>query len=142
MSQSLLIKSNQYLNSAQFLIENEFWCPSVHCSYYACLQLIKQILYLKKGRKTVDSDLRNKYSHVYLIDNIVALYAGTVYHKPELKFFNFLEIDLNTDLYDLKAKRRTADYDADNISEKDCKSAYTASRDIINMLDKIYLSRL
>lgn len=50
MENILAIKSSENLKAAEFLIEpHRLFAPSIHCSYYACVQLIHHILYTESG---------------------------------------------------------------------------------------------
>ncbi len=68
-------KSNFNLDAAEYLIAQDLYAPSVHCSYYSCFQLLKFIIQDFFG---VDYDaqrnelrVNKQTSHNYVIQYII-----------------------------------------------------------------------
>ena len=74
-------KSLFNITAAQLLNDNNLFAPSVHCSYYSCLQLMKAAMLEFKGisLKDLESEItnakntKNLNSHSYIIKEICDL---------------------------------------------------------------------
>lgn len=55
----LKYKSGFNTDAARILIEKNYFAPSIHCSYYSCIQLAKHVLLNKLG--ITEQNLKKKY---------------------------------------------------------------------------------
>jgi hypothetical protein len=135
MSSSLLQKSRENLDSAQMLIDDSKWNSSVHCSYYGCLQYIKQVAYKIKSQRIVDQDIKNNAAstHDYLIRTLNSDLAG-----KKLRDGLLLPLDINTSFRDLKATREYADYSPEVVTGETSKKAQASANLIVETLNGIY----
>jgi hypothetical protein len=102
----LKAKSEFNKSAAELLYDNNLYAPSVHCSYYSCLQLIK---FLVKDFMNIDyqdqkkeSDHLKQNSHEYVIRKLLNEVHG-------LSRIDYL--DLRRNIYDLKSFREISDYE-------------------------------
>ena len=112
-------KSGITLQAAQQLINQRFFTQSVHCSYYAVLQLIKHKLAVTSDHpityKDQDKLTKNRDSHEFLLIEI----KNRISRPKDKKEFGEL-------FRDLKAKRVDADYsirqftDIESLNCKEC----------------------
>lgn len=101
-------KSEFNFASAQLLIDNYLYAPSVHCSYYSCFQLMKftmnnffDIGYDKLNTRISVSTLGGTHSYViHFFNNAV---------KKKNGYFDYR--DFSRKLKDLKEFRESSDYD-------------------------------
>lgn len=101
-------KSEFNFASAQLLIDNYLYAPSVHCSYYSCFQLMKftmnnffDIGYDKLNTRISVSTLGGTHSYViHFFNNAV---------KEKNGYFDYR--DFSRKLKDLKEFRESSDYD-------------------------------
>ncbi|MEM7656029.1 MAG: HEPN domain-containing protein [Bacteroidota bacterium] len=59
----LLNKSEQNIDAADYLIrQKQLYAPSVHCSYYACVQLMKYLLLTRHHftQESLDQEIREQ----------------------------------------------------------------------------------
>lgn len=128
-------KSDENRLAAHILLDNNHFSPSVHCSYYSCIQLMKYIL-LKDGLTESELYEKQKISeqnlHEFLINhffkelrsgNAFSQYRNTIGRLPELKQ---LRVD--------------ADYKAIEISDEDARKAIQLSNRITS--DLKFLNRI
>lgn len=133
MPTPLVEKSNKNIESARLLMEEELWNSSVHCSYYACLQIIKQIVYNLKTKRIADQQLSRGDTHRYLIQCMVSDLAGKAYRDGGM-----LQIDFQSKISELKGRRESADYSETIINEVDSDAAQNLAVDLIDYLNQIY----
>ena len=100
-------KSEFNFLAAELLLKNNLYAPSVHCSYYSCLQLIKfsikaffEIEYSDLSSNIASSD---KNSHKYMIEFVKNGMNG--------KIDRFGERDFSRNMKDLKQFREESDYE-------------------------------
>ena len=101
-------KSEFNFASAQLLIDNYLYAPSVHCSYYSCFQLMKftmnnffDIGYDKLNTRISVSTLGGTHSYViHFFNNAV---------KKKNGYFDYK--DFSRKIKDLKEFRESSDYD-------------------------------
>lgn len=130
-------KSEFNLEGASILIENNCYAPSVHCSYYSVLQLLKhkyvrlkEISYNSLAQNII-ADKRN--SHKYLIDEFcVNLQSDS---KKRLSLYEIR--DLKRDIEDLKQFRIESDYDNIDINYEKSTKALTLSESILKRIKNI-----
>lgn len=65
-------KSNFNLTATELLQNNSLFAPSVHCSYFSCLQLVKFAIIenLNVTSEDLNKEVHGKDSHKYLINKI------------------------------------------------------------------------
>lgn len=130
-------KSEFNLEGASILINDNCYAPSVHCSYYSVLQLIKhkyvrlkEISYSVLSQNTI-ADKRN--SHKYLIDEFcVHLQSNT---KKKLSLYEIR--NLKRDIEDLKQFRIDSDYDNIEINYDKSTKALNLSKSILKRIKNI-----
>ena len=127
-------KSEFNLEGASLLIENNCYAPSVHCSYYSVLQLLKhkyvrlkEISYSVLSQKTI-ADKRN--SHKYLIDEFCLHLQSDSGKKMTI----FEVRSLKRDIEDLKQFRIESDYNDIEINYDKSTKALSLSESIIKRL--------
>ncbi|TLV02526.1 hypothetical protein [Dyadobacter luticola] len=135
MATTLLVKYKENFESAQILIDHAKWNSSVHCSYYGCLQYIKELLYKLKSKRVIDQSLKNNSAstHLLLINSLMSELVGKLYRDNIA-----LSVDINTALSDLKQIREVADYTPDLIDEVTSRRAQESAFEIVNCLENIY----
>lgn len=130
-------KSEFNLEGASILIDNNCYAPSVHCSYYSVLQLmkhkyvrLKEISYTALAQNTI-ADKRN--SHKYLIDEFcVHLQSDS---KKRLSLYDIR--NLKRDIEDLKQFRIESDYDNIEINYDKSTKALSLSESILKRIKNI-----
>jgi len=110
-------KSAKTLEAAQRLIDQRFFTQSVHCSYYAVLQLMRYKLANSQANPMTyeqqDAQMSGRSSHEALLIEIKSRIANP---KNKMRF--------GQDFEDLKDKRVEADYSQrtfSDIDSLDCK---------------------
>ncbi len=129
-------KSNFNFSSAKLLIDGNYYAPSVHCSYYAVLQLLKHgyvkhksISYESLNEK-INNDKRN--SHTFLIDEF-CLNLQSI-SKLGLSIYDIR--NLKRDIKDLKQFRVDSDYENVEIDYSKSNKAYNLSDSILKRIKK------
>lgn len=126
-------KSNQNLTAANLLLRNSLYPPSVHCSYYSCIQLMFHILFikLKLNEASFKADVRNHKtgSHVWASK----LIESEIYKidRNEYKWFqkSFPEI---------KKLRENADYSPFPMKQGDGHDAIRRAESINNLMTRLF----
>lgn len=127
-------KSEFNLKSAALLIEEDFYAPSVHCSYYSVFQLMKHIFIQIKRisyenlNQNIISDSRN--THKYLIEE----FCLHLQSDANCKLNRFEVRELKNDIQDLKQFRLESDYDNIEINYKKSSQALSLSESILKRL--------
>lgn len=123
-------KSEENINSADILVNNKLYAASIHCYYYACLQLIKYVLCHKLSVDYQEQDNAKSDSHIFVI---VKLYK--ILKRKNTKYANEFDRNIN----DLKYARVRADYKNVEIIEEEAIKANTKSKYIIDLINKQYM---
>lgn len=133
----LLRKSKANISAANLLIEHGIYAPSVHCSYYACLQKLKNLIAsaydlsyrdLETERKTINKSRIEKIgSHEFLID--LKLMALIKREEADHRIVNKIN--------ELKLFRRKSDYDPIVILKDQSEKMLDLSTEIIESLDNL-----
>lgn len=111
-------KSEENTKAAQLLISNKLYASSVHCSYYACFQLIIHVLLEKFDYDHVDEGGQGSHN---IVLNKFQSYLEISDSRQKAKWFT-------DDIYDLKRFRNTADYSGEKVDTNflaDVDSLYT-----------------
>ncbi|MFP4023085.1 MAG: hypothetical protein ACLFVR_01065 [Thiohalospira sp.] len=134
--QGLKNKSEINKDAAKLLHEKDYFAPSVHCSYYSCLQLMKYCLnsHFKLTEKEINSKVsrytRNNKdgSHNFFISFLFNEIKTISNLRESNNFYKKIII--------LKKIRTTADYGKEEILYNKSNEALTLSSDIIEMIKK------
>lgn len=100
-------KSEENIKAAELLIKERLYASSVHCSYYACFQLIIHVLLEKFNYDHVDEGGRGSHNAVL---NKFKSCLEKIDSKRRAKWFT-------DDMYDLKKFRNRADYSDEKIDD-------------------------
>jgi hypothetical protein len=125
-------KSKFNLEAAQLLIENDLYAPSVHCSYFACLQFIKYKLKNIRGitYDDIDENTKGLDSHQYLIREILKDFNVKAKEKRDIT-------TLQENIKDLKLFRKRSDYEDYEIKFPVSNECLTKTKQIIESLNKL-----
>jgi uncharacterized protein (UPF0332 family) len=127
-----LEKAKLNLIAAEVLLEKSLYASSVHCSFYACLQVAFHVLFviLKQDEKKVLNDMRQKKKgkHQHVSDLIVEEIVKKNRKDAEWFSRNFSE---------LKTLRVKADYKDETISLDEGQDALNTTNAINNLIKKI-----
>ena len=111
----ILAKAKQNLQAASFLIEKNFYAPSVHCSYYASFQMSKRKL-LESGisYEQQDSDARGRKqdSHFYTIESTENCFSDSI------RASNYRH-----NMFKLRRLRKKSDYQNEAITKDEAEEA-------------------
>lgn len=123
-------KSKQNFDAAKLLMDQGYLTPSVHCSYYSCLQLLKYSIKFFFGVEYSDLNRNiaasNKNSHQYIIDY--------VYNELARNLGSYEARMFKRDIKDLKFFREESDYDDIIIEREKCNKAYTYAMNLRDFL--------
>lgn len=126
-------KSRYNSEAANLCLKNNLYAPSVHCSYYSCVQYMFHVLFekLKMTRKEFNKK-RSSYkgrSHMMAIDLV----------ETDLRFKKKNDADEFQDMMrQLKKLREKSDYGNCIINQKEGWKALHFSKGIKNILNKNY----
>ncbi len=127
-------KSKFNTDAADLLIKNYLYAPSIHCSYYSCLQFMKHIILNKLGINPVnyasDNGFGSDRSHETFRDIIIKDLKNR--QKREWREFN-------TQFGQLKSSRIQSDYDEIEINEPVARTSKNLSDSTLRLLKQIYL---
>ena len=118
----LLTKASHNYRVAQNLVNSGgYSAPSVHCSYYACLQTIIHILSLMGvSQEEIDAKTDGRGSH----ENLIACIVGYIRHDPaSVKSFT-------SKIRDLKKYRKESDYENKIVEPERAKLAFEISLEL------------
>jgi uncharacterized protein (UPF0332 family) len=127
-------KSEFNIEAAILLVDNNLYAPSVHCSYYSCVQLMKYIIkdFFEIDYSEMASQISQSKSgtHVFLINYLSdSLYDNVSAEKSR---------SFRRSIKDLKQFREEADYeDVEVLFDKSEKSLNMA-KEIIRELKEIF----
>ena len=121
-------KSTFNLKAADYLLKDEgnnFFCSSVHCSYYATYQYMMYFLKEKCNKDYIcqRNECQGKDSHIYITEQVVQ-------HIKE----DVMADVLSRNIGKLKALRKKSDYSNITVSIYEAKRAFRLSQSIINQL--------
>ena len=113
-------------------MDQGYHAPSVHCSYYSCLQLLKYSINFFFGveysdlKRNIASSKKN--SHQYIIEYVSKNLSGNVSITEERNFTRKIK--------DLKFYREASDYEDTNVDWGNCNKAYSKASDLREFLIK------
>ncbi|MCD4665094.1 MAG: HEPN domain-containing protein [Bacteroidales bacterium] len=123
-------KSEFNIGAAELLIENGYFAPSVHCSYYSCFQLLKfsindffGINYISLSSKISSS---KKKTHQFVIDYVAENLIKLAGREESRKF--------KRNIKDLKQFREVSDYDNIEVGEDKGAAALRKAKEIRNYI--------
>lgn len=126
-------KSNLNLQVAEDLVKQSIYAPSVHCSYFGCLQFLKHTLNIYRGISfsKIEEECKNYIggTHGFIIDSCLADYKKLVDFKSHK--------DLKRELKDLKTFRVTSDYFDIQIGDNEGEMSLKYSQNIIREIGKV-----
>ncbi len=127
-------KSGINQSAAELLSDKGFYAPSVHCSYYSCIQLMKHLLLCcyKKSEQTIFQEVKDGTDHNFH-NYIINFFVREISHKSRNKNDSST---FRNKINSLKALRNKADYEAKDVDSPSCRAAITTSVEIIDMLRK------
>lgn len=127
-------KSDENIQASQLLIKQCLYASSVHCSYYACVQLMLHILrsHLKlteeKIKEVQDEGAKTHGGfHAWII-------AEMAFHLLKKQNKYITAKDFRDGIEDLRRLRRDADYENKTIEEKNAKKACETACNILKIL--------
>lgn len=130
-------KAKFNLDAAELLKTNNLFAPSVHCSYYSCLQLMKATINEFKGisydqLKRDIQHAREKQklnTHTYVIKYI----GDEIYSFSKEEFAKF-----NRNIKQLKIFREVSDYEEKEITFEEGSKALRIAREVRDQMKKIF----
>lgn len=131
----LLRKSNNSIAAAKQLMDSNLEAPSVHCSYYSCIQLMLHIAIEKLGESSESllsrSNFENTGSHVTLTNEIKKELTNRTTNYSELQTFS-------NNLATLKRNRTEADYMEIDITRPKCSASLDIAKKINAILERVF----
>lgn len=128
-------KSEFNIDAAELLFNKNLYAPSVHCSYYSCLQLLKYIVKHFFGVEYKDLasqiQLSQKGSHEYIFEYVQSEMKGKFSIEEERKF--------SRNFKDLKTFRIKSDYEDIEIDNEKSEKAYNIAIEIRQFLQKGFI---
>lgn len=151
-----LTKSGHNVKSAVTLVNESFFAPSLHCSYYSCVQLMLHVFHEKMG---LDEDaLKNTFNawrkaeQKKLIDQAKAEgkeieqknFSQHIFYitfmLEKLKSLNVMDsVRFYESVNRLRGLRLKADYSAETISEDEAEDGINTAQETMVVLQKHYL---
>lgn len=123
----LLDKSQSNIEAAEILHNDEFYAPSVHCSYYSCIQLMRHVIFNKFGEDEIEFDERPEVkasgSHNFLISYLRDKIDNPVNSRS-----------FSENIRRLKNHRKRADYMQIKILEVDSEKALSLATNLNSLL--------
>lgn len=104
-------------DAADILIKNHFYGPSIHCSYYRCIQYMLHCIYLKPLAVKSDFTQKDIGTHVIAI-NLIKAAISKMYMPDKGELASDLKYFVEQ-IYELKKLRKNADYDESVIKQED-----------------------
>lgn len=124
-------KSDINIESAELLIENNFYAPSVHCSYYGVYQFSKTTLNrVGVTYENLDSQIATTKmgSHDFLIKKISETYEEKTTREDARNLKKAFKL--------LKTYRLESDYNNETVDHPKSNKALSISKEIISKIKK------
>lgn len=109
--------------------QHSLYDPSIHCSYYACVQEMLHVIFTKLG-KTQEEFNNERYAEGKGTHVWASKLIGTALQKKEWKEFKYFQ----KHFFELKDLREKADYSEKKGSRDDSEEAYRLSGTLMNQL--------
>jgi uncharacterized protein (UPF0332 family) len=117
------------MEAVNILLDNNKLAPSIHCAYYACLQMSKHVLhhfcYIDYDKQ--QSDTKGSDSHFYISDK-------TAHELKKIGHLSF--VDYNKYYSKLKKLRKKSDYNNETITDTDANEAKESAECLLDILKK------
>lgn len=134
-------KSDTSIKASSLLIDNGLYSPSVHCSYYSCIQAMI-CAYCKYNRLSYEVykqiyDKQNTGFHGWIISELkrdINTHRSLGMQKRKIAVLEF-----NEAIVQLKDKRVEADYDNTVIDEETAINAKKTAEEVLAMIQKIFM---
>lgn len=127
-----LIKSETNFKATNKLNNDLYYCSSIHCSYYSCVQMMFHLLsnYLNKTDQQISNEsyyggLAEKGLHIWLIKTVFNEFTDTIDAN------NF-----NSNINDLRILRGKADYKNKIIIQREAEEARNKAYMTIEILKR------
>lgn len=131
---ALTEKSEINRDAAQKLYDIQYYCSTVHCAYYSCVQLMMHILLYELGytEATLTTAISNdtRGSHEFYINAVTKHLIAKNTNRDERKLFG-------EEIVNLKKLRTKADYHDEKIGEAQGRHSVTKATDIYKILRKV-----
>ncbi len=134
-------KSEENLKSANLLISESLYSPSIHCAYYACVQYMLHILHTKYSMTQTEIEREQKENsielnagfHAWLINKFCLLLMANkeAARKNESRIFY-------NDIINLKSTRIHADYNHLEISKLKSTDSLMTAEKLIKILNTYF----
>ncbi|TAL62940.1 MAG: hypothetical protein EPN85_01385 [Bacteroidetes bacterium] len=125
---NFLLKKSDENEQAAVLLEGKTWfAPSVHCSYYSCIQALIYLLMEKRDKKINSAELKSEFdewkrspfnrkggSHVFYIQTVKYLLKKNG-KEDKVKDYN--------KIFSLQGYREKSDYMPEDITPTECTEA-------------------
>ncbi len=137
----LLKKSAENIQSASLLIDNKLYAPSIHCSYYACFQKLKNLIAeaYHSDYTELDNELRD-LNDKFRRENkkVIATHEFYIGYKLDhLIRREGADHRLINKLNDLKTYRNKSDYENIPVKPEISKNVFSLSQKVIQELNKL-----
>lgn len=123
-------KSKLNIYAAQKLIEDNVYPPSVHCSYYSCIQLLKfkmnDFFGITYEQLATDISCSGKGTHQYLISYVTKEIKENI-SKDSSR-------DFSRSIKDLKHFREKSDYEDIEIKQEEGEKAYRIAEYLLDLI--------
>ena len=127
-------KSSQNITSALILINNNQFSSSIHCSYYACVQLMLHILradFNKSEQDITDESQTGSQDEGGFHNWLINFIRGQFFLRNNVDCRDF-----HSFITQLKGKRIKSDYKNKEIKPNEAREAYDYTQRIIKLLEK------
>ncbi len=120
-------KSEENLQAAKFLINKQLFNSSIHCAYYACVQLLSFITLnnLKISKQDFDEGVEAKSSHLWLSQQFWNYFCTQNYDDA---------CDFRDTFGAIRGNRKQADYKAKKFTKAEADAHLKEATDFINQL--------
>lgn len=135
----LKIKSEENLKAADHLINKSLYAPSIHCSYYACVQKMLSILQNRMTPQELEKEQNNAFSelgggiHSFMINKLCELLM-----KDKKAVKNNESRNFSNEINQLKNIRINADYKDKAISKPLSHDCLMKADELITILNTYF----
>ncbi|HMR90131.1 MAG TPA: HEPN domain-containing protein [Saprospiraceae bacterium] len=119
--QILLDKSKANIDAAELLHQDEFYAPSVHCSYYSCIQLMRHLIFNKFGDDEKEFDERPEVKSSGSHNFLISFLRNKIQDPNKSRSFS-------DNIFRLKSHRINADYKQMNVLKSDSTTSISLAK--------------
>jgi hypothetical protein len=128
-------KSEINRDAAKRLYDIQYYCSTVHCAYYSCIQLMMHIILYELGwtestLTTAISNDKRTGSHEFYINLITKHLIDKKTNRDDRKLFS-------EEIVNLKKLRTKSDYNNEKIGEPQGRYSISKAIDIYKILQKV-----